>query len=140
MSLDRGRPYLAIPGPSVMPDRVLAAMHRPAPNIYAGALPEMVETLRPDLCEVAGTAGKVAIYIGNGHAGWEAAICNLFSRGDKALVLASGQFGLSWANAARGLGALQSRAMPVADWAVSASSTAPAASTSWMSTSARRRT
>ena len=104
MSLDRGRPYLAIPGPSVMPDRVLAAMHRPAPNIYAGALPDMVETLRPDLCEVAGTAGKVAIYIGNGHAGWEAAICNLFSRGDKALVLASGQFGLSWANAARGLG------------------------------------
>jgi len=104
MSLDRGRPYLAIPGPSVMPDRVLAAMHRPSPNIYAGALPDMVETIRPDLLEVAGTAGHVAIYIGNGHAGWEAAITNLFSRGERALVLASGQFGLSWANAARGLG------------------------------------
>lgn len=104
MSLDRGRPYLAIPGPSVMPDRVLAAMHRASPNIYAGALPDMVETLRPDLREVAGTTGNVAIYTGNGHAGWEAAICNLFNRGDKALVLASGQFGLSWANAAKGLG------------------------------------
>lgn len=104
MTLDRGRPYLAIPGPSVMPDRVLAAMHRPSPNIYAGALPDMVETIQPDLCRVAGTEGEVAIYIANGHGVWEAAIANLFSRGDKALVLASGQFGLSWANAARGMG------------------------------------
>ncbi|HHC29188.1 MAG TPA: alanine--glyoxylate aminotransferase family protein, partial [Rhodobacterales bacterium] len=42
MTLSHGRPYLAIPGPSVMPDRVLAAMHRPAPNIYEGALVDMV--------------------------------------------------------------------------------------------------
>ena len=34
MSLASGRPYLAIPGPSTMPDRVLQAMHRGAPNIY----------------------------------------------------------------------------------------------------------
>jgi aspartate aminotransferase-like enzyme len=44
------------------------------------------------------------MYIGNGHAGWEAANANLFSRGDKALVLAVGQFGLSWANSARAMG------------------------------------
>ena len=42
MTLANGRPYLAIPGPSVMPDRVLQAMHRPAPNIYEGALEETV--------------------------------------------------------------------------------------------------
>jgi alanine-glyoxylate transaminase / serine-glyoxylate transaminase / serine-pyruvate transaminase len=35
---------------------------------------------------------------------WEAANANLFSRGDKALVLAVGQFGLSWANSARAMG------------------------------------
>ncbi len=35
MSLSSGRSYVAIPGPSVMPDRVLAAMHRASPNIYA---------------------------------------------------------------------------------------------------------
>ena len=33
MTLANGRPYLAIPGPSVMPDRVLNAMHRASPNI-----------------------------------------------------------------------------------------------------------
>ena len=104
MSLAQGRQYLAIPGPSVMPDRVLQAMHRAAPNIYAGALHDMVETIWPDLRAVAGTAGNVALYIGNGHAGWEAANTNLFSRGDRALVLATGRFGHGWAESARALG------------------------------------
>ncbi|MBE0555192.1 MAG: alanine--glyoxylate aminotransferase family protein, partial [Rhodobacteraceae bacterium] len=62
MPLANGRPYLAIPGPSVVPDRVLAAMHRPSPNIYAGALVEMVAGLWPDLRGVAGTTANVAIY------------------------------------------------------------------------------
>jgi alanine-glyoxylate transaminase / serine-glyoxylate transaminase / serine-pyruvate transaminase len=104
MSLAAGRPYLAIPGPSVIPDRVLRAMHQGSPNIYEGPLIEMVASLMPDLRTVAGTTGHVAIYIGNGHAGWEAANANLFNKGDKALVLAVGQFGLSWANSARAMG------------------------------------
>ena len=87
MTLANGRPYLAIPGPSVMPDRVLAAMHRAAPNIYEGKLPDLVETLWPDLRRLAGTTGHVGIWIANGHGAWEAANANLFSRGDKALVL-----------------------------------------------------
>ena len=49
MSLGFGRHYLAIPGPSVMPDRVLQAMHQAAPNIYEGALHEMVDGIIPDL-------------------------------------------------------------------------------------------
>jgi alanine-glyoxylate transaminase/serine-glyoxylate transaminase/serine-pyruvate transaminase len=104
MTLANGRQYLAIPGPSVMPDRVLAAMHRAAPNIYEGALVEMVETLWPDLRRVAGTTQNVAMYIANGHGVWEAANMNLFSRGDRALVLATGRFGLSWAESVRALG------------------------------------
>jgi alanine-glyoxylate transaminase / serine-glyoxylate transaminase / serine-pyruvate transaminase len=104
MSLAHGRPYLAIPGPSVIPDRVLRAMHRGSPNIYEGPLIDMVASLWPDLRQVAGTTGHVAMYIGNGHGAWEAANANLFSRGDKALVLAVGQFGLSWANSARAMG------------------------------------
>lgn len=104
MSLANGRPYLAIPGPSTIPDRVLAAMHRPAPNIYGGALHEMVAGLFPDLRRVARTTQHVAIYIGNGHAAWEAANANIFSHGDRALVLATGRFGLGWADAARRMG------------------------------------
>jgi alanine-glyoxylate transaminase/serine-glyoxylate transaminase/serine-pyruvate transaminase len=104
MSLANGRPYLAIPGPSVIPDRVLRAMHRGSPNIYEGPLIELAAGLFPDLCRLAGTTGHVAMYIGNGHAAWEAANANLFSKGEKALVLAVGQFGLSWANSARAMG------------------------------------
>lgn len=104
MNLANGRPYLAIPGPSVVPDRVLNAMHRAAPNIYEGALHEMVAGLWPDLRALAGTSQHIAAYIGNGHAAWEAANANLFSRGDKALVLATGRFGLAWADWARAVG------------------------------------
>ncbi|MEX5727096.1 alanine-glyoxylate transaminase/serine-glyoxylate transaminase/serine-pyruvate transaminase [Rhodovulum iodosum] len=104
MPLSHGRPYLAIPGPSVIPDRVLQAMHRPAPNIYEGALVEMVEGMMPDLKAAARTAHDVAMYIANGHGAWEAAISNTCSRGDKVLVLATGRFGPGWGEVARRMG------------------------------------
>lgn len=104
MSLSNGREYLAIPGPSVMPDRVLRAMHRASPNIYEGALPEMVAGMIPDLKAVARTTHNVAIYIANGHATWEAALSNVVADGDKVLVMANGRFGHGWAEMARGLG------------------------------------
>ncbi|GGD39664.1 pyridoxal-phosphate-dependent aminotransferase family protein [Sinisalibacter lacisalsi] len=96
MTLAHGRPYLAIPGPSVMPDRVLNAMHQPAPNIYEGALLDMVAGLAPDLKAVARTSGHVAIYIANGHGAWEAAANNTLRPGEKVLVLVTGRFGAGW--------------------------------------------
>ncbi len=104
MSLGNGRHYLAIPGPSVIPDRVLAAMHRPAPNIYHGELTEMVPGIVTDLKAVARTKHHAAIYIANGHGVWEAAITNVFSRGDKVLVPSTGTFSEGWAGMARALG------------------------------------
>lgn len=96
MSLGFGRHTLAIPGPSVMPDRVLQAMHRPAPNIYSGEIVDIAASLFPDLKEIAQTQGHCAMYIGNGHAAWEAALANTLSRGDEVLVLATGFFGEAW--------------------------------------------
>lgn len=104
MQLSHGRPYLAIPGPSVVPDRVLQAMHRPAPNIYTGALVEMVAGMVPDLKAVARTGGHVASYITNGHGAWEAALANTCAPGDKVLVLSTGRFGQGWAETARRMG------------------------------------
>lgn len=104
MTLANGRHYLAIPGPSVMPDRVLQAMHQPAPNIYTGSLVDMVATLIPDLKAVAGTRHNVALYISNGHGIWEGAITNVLARGDKALVLATGRFGIGWGEMAEAIG------------------------------------
>ncbi|MGC9419225.1 MAG: pyridoxal-phosphate-dependent aminotransferase family protein [Rhodovulum sp.] len=104
MPLSHGRPYLAIPGPSVIPDRVLQAMHRPAPEIHGGAMVELLAGLLPDLRAVARTRHKVAMYISNGHGAWEAAIANTLSRGDKVLALATGRFGHGWAETAQAMG------------------------------------
>lgn len=105
MSLSHGRTYLAIPGPSVIPDAVLRAMHRASPNIYEGELHDVTHSLFPDLKAVAQTDHSVAIYIGNGHAAWEAALSNVLSRGDTVLVLATGRFCIGWGEMAAGLGA-----------------------------------
>ena len=104
MSLNFGREQLSIPGPSVMPDRVMAAMHRPSPNIYEGELIDLTHSLFPDLKKVAKTNYHAAIYIANGHGAWEAAISNTCSRGDTILVLVTGRFGAGWAEMAAEMG------------------------------------
>lgn len=105
MSLANGQHYLAIPGPSVMPEAVLRAMHRTAPNIYEGELVDMMGGLVADLKRVARTTHNVAIYISNGHGAWEAALSNVIAPGDTVLVPATGRFGHGWADMAVGLGA-----------------------------------
>lgn len=104
MTFANGRPTLAIPGPSPVPDRVLRAMHRASPDIYAGEAVALNEKMVAGLKRLAGTRAHLAPYIGNGHAGWEAANANLFSRGDKALVIVTGLFGMGWAQAAQAMG------------------------------------
>lgn len=106
MSLANGLTYLAIPGPSVMPDRVLRAMHRAAPNIYHGELVDMMPGLVDGLKSVGRTKHHVAIYITNGHGTWEASLANTLSPGDQVLVPATGRFAHGWAEIAAGLGAV----------------------------------
>lgn len=103
-SLASGRAQLAIPGPSVMPDRVLRAMHRAAPNIYEGDLIDLAETIYTDLNAIAGNSGDAIIYIGNGHATWEASLVNTLCRGDRILALVTGRFGRGWVDMAQALG------------------------------------
>ena len=103
-SLSSGRELFMTPGPSVMPDRVLNAMHQAAPNIYEGELIDTTDSILRDLANFAGTQGHTALYICNGHGVWEAAISNLFTPGDQVLVLNSGAFGGSWASLARIMG------------------------------------
>ena len=105
MTLANGRRILAIPGPSVVPDAVLNAMHRASPNIYEGDLIEMTDALIPDLAMIAGTAHHATIYIGNGHAAWEAALANTIAPDERVLVLATGRFGHGWGEMAARLGA-----------------------------------
>src|SRR5947208_6804449 len=105
MTVRAGREFLAIPGPTTMPDEVLQAMHRPAIDIYSKQMTDLTESLLRDISNLFATKGKSYIYIANGHGAWEAALSNVLSRGDKVLVLESGRFAIGWGNAASLMGA-----------------------------------
>lgn len=105
MTVRAGREFLAIPGPTTMPDEVLQAMHRPALDIYSTQMVELTESLLADLSKLFATKGKTYIYIANGHGAWEATLSNVLSRGDKMLVLESGRFAIGWGQAAKAMGA-----------------------------------
>jgi alanine-glyoxylate transaminase/serine-glyoxylate transaminase/serine-pyruvate transaminase len=104
MVVRAGREFLAIPGPTTMPDEVLQAMHRPAMDIYSEQMVQLTDGLLRDLSKLFATNGKSYIYIANGHGAWEAVISNVLSRGDKILVLESGRFAVGWGNAAAAMG------------------------------------
>jgi alanine-glyoxylate transaminase/serine-glyoxylate transaminase/serine-pyruvate transaminase len=79
-------------------------MHRASPNIYDGELITLTDTVLRDLKRLAGCDGDIAMYLGNGHAVWEAALCNTLSRGDRILALVNGRFGRNWVSMAEQLG------------------------------------
>lgn len=103
-SLRHGRTALSIPGPSVIPDAVLQAMHAPMPNIYEGDLIDLSLSVFADLPAIARTEGSSYLTISNGHGAWEMALTNTLSRGQKVLVLESGRFAIVWGDMAATLG------------------------------------
>lgn len=86
-----------IPGPTNIPDRLRRAMQVQTRDHRA---PDFVETFAPVLEEaktVFGTReGKVITFPASGTGGWEAAICNTLSPGDKVLVARYGMFSHRW--------------------------------------------
>jgi alanine-glyoxylate transaminase/serine-glyoxylate transaminase/serine-pyruvate transaminase len=104
MVVRAGREFLAIPGPTTMPDEVLRAMHRPPLDIYSSQMVDLTHGLLRDIGTMFATKGRTYIYIANGHGTWEATLSNVLSRGDKILVLESGRFAIGWGHAARAMG------------------------------------
>jgi alanine-glyoxylate transaminase / serine-glyoxylate transaminase / serine-pyruvate transaminase len=105
MTVRAGREFLALPGPTTMPDEVLQAMHRPSLDIYSREMIDLTDGLHADLSKLFATQHKSYIHISNGHGAWEASLSNVLSRGDKVLVLESGRFAMGWGHAAKLMGA-----------------------------------
>lgn len=96
---------VAIPGPSVVPDRVMRAMHEASPDIYSDEFHTLSASVHSDLKRVVQSENiYLAAYIANGHGAWEAALTNLFSPGDLILVISTGIFAAGWAGFADALG------------------------------------
>src|ERR1700747_294859 len=93
MHVSRGREFLSIPGPTNIPDAVLAAMHRPAIDIYAGDMVAVTHSLLTDLPKIFRTTGRTYIYA-----------TSVLARGETVLVLESGLFALGWGDMARMMG------------------------------------
>ena len=95
---------LLTPGPTPLYPPALHAMmasdihHRTEDfrNIYKQAL--------ADLKEVMGTAHDVLCFAASGTGAMDAAVSNLFSRGDKVIVCSAGKFGERWAEIAKAYG------------------------------------
>jgi len=88
-----GRPFLQIPGPTLVPERIVRAMsqsiidHR-GPK-FATLVAEVLEGLRAVFQT---TQGHILVYPGSGTGAWEATIVNTLSPGDRVLGCVNGHF------------------------------------------------
>ena len=107
LALDRhpsGRPFLQIPGPTNVPDRVLRAIDRPTIDHRGPAFGDLGTAVLAGMKRVFQTAGDVVIYPASGTGAWEAALVNTLSPGDRVLMAETGQFATLWRRLAERLG------------------------------------
>ncbi len=93
---------LAIPGPTNLPERLRNAMNVALEDQRAPSFPDFTLPLLRDVKRIFKmSSGHVFLYPGSGTGGWEAAITNTLSPGDKVLVSVFGQFSHLWADMCR---------------------------------------
>jgi len=99
-----GRHFLQIPGPSNVPDSVLRAMAQPVIDHRGPEFPELTNRLLEKLQKVFNCSAPVFIYPASGTGGWECALLNCLSPGDRVLASETGHFATLWKNVAEKLG------------------------------------
>lgn len=86
-----------IPGPTNIPERLRRACDMPTIDHRSAVFAEMFAPVFTGVKEVLKTrAAEVVIFPGTGTAGWEAAIANTLSPGDKVLACRHGMFSHKW--------------------------------------------
>ena len=96
-----GRPFLQIPGPTLVPDRVARAMSQPlidhrGPQ-FASLLKEVLEGLK-NVFQT--SSGDIALNPGSGTGAWESCVVNTLSPGDLVLGCVNGHFSARFCDAA----------------------------------------
>ncbi len=104
MTYQSGRHFLQVPGPTNVPDRVLRAMAAPPIDHRGPEFAELARHVLAGLARLCGCSGPVALYPSSGTGGWEAALVNTLSPGDRVLAFETGQFAVLWAEMARRFG------------------------------------
>jgi alanine-glyoxylate transaminase / serine-glyoxylate transaminase / serine-pyruvate transaminase len=92
-----GRNFLFIPGPTNVPDRVRRALALPQEDQRAPDFPQFMLPLFADLKKIfRSETGQIFVFPGSGTGGWEAAIANTLSPGDRVLAARFGLFSQKW--------------------------------------------
>ncbi|KAI3429691.1 hypothetical protein D9Q98_005776 [Chlorella vulgaris] len=100
-----GRNHLFVPGPVNIHDSVLRAMHVPGQNHRDPWFPEFYKKCLSDLKMIFGTAdGTPIIFPGTGTGGWESALTNTLSPGDRVVTFRYGLFSHLWVDMMQRLG------------------------------------
>jgi len=100
-----GRPFLQIPGPTNVPDRVLRAMDRPVIDHRGPEFADLTKEVLPPLKDVFGTReGAIVLYPSSGTGAWEASLVNVLAPGERLLAFNYGHFSALFAQTARNLG------------------------------------
>ena len=113
-----GRHFLQIPGPTPVPERILASMSRQILDHRGLEFQQLGRRVLSGIKTIFKTQGHVIIYPSSGTGAWEAGLTNTLSPGDKVLMCETGQFAVLWAAMATKLG-LKPDVIPT-DWRVGA--------------------
>ena len=101
-----GRPFLQIPGPTLVPDRIVRAMAQPIIDHRGPRFEALVRDCLDGLKTVFQTErGHIVLYPGSGTGAWEATIVNTLSPGDRVLACVNGHFATGFAKTAAAFGA-----------------------------------
>lgn len=96
--------YLLSPGPTPIPNEVLRAMAETMIHHRTPQFSKVFAEAREGLQLLFGTKNDVLVLASSGTGAMEAAVSNLFSPGEKVLVINGGKFGERWLEISRAFG------------------------------------
>ena len=100
-----GRPFLQIPGPTLVPERIVRAMSQPLIDHRGPEFAALLKDVLEGLKSIFQTSeGRIVIFPGSGTAAWEACIVNTLSPGDRVLGCINGHFSALFCRTAESFG------------------------------------
>lgn len=96
--------YLLSPGPTPIPNEVALAMAETMIHHRTPQFNKVFDEAREGLKKLFGTKNDVLMLASSGTGAMEASVANLFSPGDKVLVINGGKFGERWLNISNAYG------------------------------------
>lgn len=90
------KPHLFAPGPTAVPPEALLKMAHPIPHHRAPEFEALMAEVRDGLKALFQTTEEVLLFSASGTGGMEAAVVNILSPGERALVIRGGKFGERW--------------------------------------------